>query len=40
MVNSMSDQGNDVQERTTAFGGVDKVRTLVWMRAVRGLVGL
>jgi hypothetical protein len=40
MVNSISDQSDDVQERTTAFGGVDEVRTSVWMRAVCGSVGL
>jgi hypothetical protein len=40
MVNSISDQSNDVREQTTAFGSVDKVRTSVWMRAVCGSVGL
>jgi hypothetical protein len=36
MVNSILDQSDDVQERTTAFGGVDKVRTSVWIQAVCG----
>jgi hypothetical protein len=40
MVNSISDQSDNVREQTTAFSGVDKVRTLVWMRAVCGSVGL
>jgi hypothetical protein len=40
MVNSFSDQSDNVRERTTAFGGIDKVRTLVWMQAVCGSVGL
>jgi hypothetical protein len=29
MVNSISDQSNDVRERTTVFGSVDKVRASV-----------
>jgi hypothetical protein len=40
MVNSILDQSNDVRERTTVFRGIDKVRALVWMPVVCGLVGL
>jgi hypothetical protein len=40
MVNSISDQSNDVRERTTAFGSVNEVQALVWMQAVCRLVGL
>jgi hypothetical protein len=29
MVNSISDQSDNVRERTTAFGGIDKVQASV-----------
>jgi hypothetical protein len=40
MVNSISDQSDNVREWMTVFGDIDEVQTLVWMRAVCGLVGL
>jgi hypothetical protein len=40
VVNSISDQSDNVRERTTAFGGLDEVWASVWMQVICGSVGL